>query len=89
MRNNNEILHQHLEWRGNVGTGYLEESRKALTHTALISHQIDENSISRVLYTEGGFKMIFFFGLFFMFLEIIYSVQKRYDDFFLLILSHF
>lgn len=69
VRNNNEILHQYLEWQGNVGTGYLEESRKALTHPALISHQIDENSISRVLYTEGGFKIIiiFFWSFFYVF----------------------
>lgn len=70
VRNNNEILHQYLEWRGNVGTGYVEESRKALTQPALISHQIDENSISRVLYTEGGFKMIFFFVFFLCFWKL-------------------
>lgn len=79
VRNNNEILHQYLEWQGNVGTGYLEESRKALTRPALISHQIDENSISRVYIRNVVSK--WFFLVFFVFLEIIYSVQKRYDFF--------
>lgn len=77
VRNNNEILHQYLEWRGNVGTGYLEESRKALTHPALISTpNRREFNLQSFIYGRW-FQNDFFFFVFFLCFWKLFIPSKR------------